>query len=101
MRLCLGEDDVADLRGRAAATFVNVAVVQTAAGKRNDSCVTAADIVGQLWFHTLPLSAFPRPQRPCCNLVHDGFSTFRRLPHAAVVENLCILHVVVAQDLYL
>jgi hypothetical protein len=53
-----------------------------------------------LSFHTLELVSLPGLELPCCNFVHDLFSTFCRLLPAAQVENLSIPYIVVAQVLY-
>ena len=86
---------------RAAASLGNYDVFKATTGQQNNSCVSAIDSVDQLLFHPPKLAAFPRPELPCYNFRHFGFSTNSQPHHAVVVENLCILHIVGAQALYL
>jgi DNA-directed RNA polymerase specialized sigma24 family protein len=52
--------------------------------------VAAVDSVTQLPFHLLQLPAFPRPQRPCYDLVHVGSPRHKPAALTVDVENLFI-----------
>ncbi len=68
-------DDRAHPLRRAADAPGDLLIANSAPGKKNDAGVAAVDGVGQLPFHLMQRPAFPRPQRPCRDLVHVWFST--------------------------
>ena len=92
-------DDLAYPCRRTIAVFGDLLIRAAAAREQDNSRMTAIDSVAQLSFHTLELVSLPGLELPCCNFVHDLFSTFRRLLPAAQVENLSIPYIVVAQVL--
>ena len=94
-------NDLANPSATAVATFGNSAIGAAAAREQDNPGVSAIDSVGQLVFHTFKLSTFPRLKLPCYYLRHNWFSTNVPADPSAVVENLYILYVVVAQVLYL
>lgn len=67
-------DDLPHPLRRAVDAIGDLAVANSAARQQNDASVPAVDRVGQLPFHASQRPAFPRPQLPCRDLVHDGFS---------------------------
>jgi hypothetical protein len=59
--------------------FSNITVANTPSGKKNNAGVAAVDSIGKLPFHLMQLPAFPRPQRPCHDLVHRVLHITNRL----------------------
>ncbi len=73
-------DDAAHPLRRAVAQRRDLAVARAAARKQDDSGVAAIDLVGELAFHPVQHSPFPRCEPPCSHTIHGGspLRTIRR-----------------------
>ena len=92
-------DDLSHPLSSEADALGDLPVTDFAPGQKDDSGVAAVDSVGQLPFHLVQHPAFPRPQRPNRDPIHDGSPQQKPAASTAVVENLFIQKSFVARPL--